>query len=45
MYCRDSAMTFNLYGYLLGTSKLSTNYTQLYYDYQSKDIKSVSWFL
>ena len=39
IYCRDSAIKFNLYGYLLGTVDLNKNYKEYHYDYSSKSYK------
>ena len=39
IYCRNCAVNYNLYGYLLGEIKLNKNYKYGYYDYEKKTIK------
>lgn len=38
IYCRNCAVNYNLYGYLLGTIELNKHYTYGYYDYSAKDV-------
>lgn len=37
MHCRDCAVSYNLYGYILGTAELNENYRLGYYDYNLKE--------
>ena len=39
IYCRNCAINYNLYGYLLGAIKLNKNYIYGYYDYSKNTVK------
>lgn len=39
IYCRNCAVNYNFYGYLLGTVELNKHYKYGYYNYEKKSIK------
>jgi len=37
MYCRDCAVSYDLYGYILGTAPLNENYKLGYFNYTTHE--------